>query len=114
MGDDENTKQHEQPTDIFDKLGLSVQYGEVQIGETYPIYGMITEFVSEIPGNVVVVVNHNIELSMSIEDADKLQILKTRAFDPGIFVSTIDQTEPSIKGTCSTVVFGKSHTGDVH
>lgn len=114
MSDEENTKPQEQTENLFDKLGLSVQYGEVQVGETYPIYGIITEFISEFPGNVVVVVNHNIELCMSIEDDEKLQLLKNRAFDPGIFVSTIDQTEPSIKGTCSTVVFGKSTSGETH
>lgn len=107
MSDDDNGSQNE---NLFDKLGLTVQFGEVEIGQTYPIYGMITDFLCDVPGAVTVVVNHNIELAMELEDADKIEILKNRVFDPGIFVSTIEQTTPTIKGRCTTAVFGKSQS----
>jgi hypothetical protein len=108
MGDDKKDDES-----LFDRLGLSVKYGEVEVGQTYPIYGMITNFLCDVPGEVTVVVNHNIELAMDIEDDDKIEILKNRTFDPGIFVSTIEQTAPTIKGRCTTAVFGKSQS-EIH
>lgn len=94
-------------SNLFDSLGLSVEYGNVEIGQTYPIYGMITKFINDIPGQVVILVNENIELSLSVDDQEKVAILKARALEPGIFVSTIEQVGDVIKGYCSTVVFGK-------
>jgi hypothetical protein len=114
MSDDIPDDSPKNDDNLFDKLGLSVQYGEVEIGQTYPIYGMITEFLCDEIGSVTVIVNHNIELLMSIDDIDKLNILKQRSFDPGIFVSKIEQIEPSIKGICSTVVFGKNGNSEIH
>lgn len=96
--------------DFFEKSGLEVKSGEVVVGETYPIYGMITKFIDETPGNVVVEVNYNIQLVMLLDSAEKIQLLKERAFDPGIFVTTISQVESGIKGDCTTVVFGKRST----
>jgi len=114
MSDDGNNGEDVTKDDnLFDKLGLSVQYGEVEIGQTYPIYGIITDFLCDVPGEVTVIVNHNIELAMDIEDGEKVTLLKNRAFDPGIFVSTIEQTSPSIKGRCTTAVFGKSQS-EIH
>lgn len=111
MSDDENSGNSTQKEEnLFDKLGLSVEYGEVEIGQTYPIYGIITNFLCDIPGEVAVVVNHNIELAMDIDAGDKIKILKNRAFEPGIFVSVIEQTTPTIKGRCTTAVFGKSQS----
>jgi len=109
MDDDQKNDDVSAPTeDLFNKLGLSVQYGRVEVGQTYPIYGMITEFLCEDLGAVVVMVNHNIEVFMGIDDLDKVNVLKNRSFDPGIFICVIDQAEPVVKGTCTTVVFGKN------
>ena len=95
------------------KLGVSVEYGNVEVGQTYPIYGAITEILNDTPGSVVVTVNYNIQLNMQIEDAEKIELLKDRAFDVGIFVSTITQIGDTIRGDCTTVVFGKRPEGTI-
>ena len=92
---------------FFDKYGLEVSTGEVEIGKTYPIYGMITKFIDDRAGSVVVELNHSITAYMSIPDNDKVEVLKQRAFEPGIFVSTIRSKGGSIEVDCNTVVFGK-------
>jgi hypothetical protein len=51
--------------------------------------------------------NFNIEAKMTIPDQAKIELLKERAFEPGIFVSTVVTKEPGVKVDCSTVVFGK-------
>ncbi len=98
----ENTEKN-----FFEKFGLEVSHGEVEVGKTYPIYGMITKILTAEVGNVVVELNFNIEAKMTIPDAAKIELLKERAFEPGIFVSTVITKEPGVKVDCSTVVFGK-------
>jgi hypothetical protein len=92
---------------FFEKFGLEVSSGEVEIGSTYPIYGMITKIINDTPGNVVVEINFSIRANMSIPDADKVNILKERAFEPGIFVSTVVSKDQGVVVDCSTVVFGR-------
>jgi hypothetical protein len=92
---------------FFEKFGLEVKTGEVEIGQTYPIYGMITKMLDETPGKVVVELNFSIRANMSIPDQDKIELLKERAFEPGIFVSTVTSKENGINVDCSTVVFGR-------
>ena len=92
---------------FFEKFGLEVAAGEVEVGQTYPIYGMITKIVDDTPGSVVVEINFSIRANMAIPDTDKIEILKQRAFEPGIFVSTVVSKEDSITVDCSTVVFGR-------
>lgn len=94
-------------SNLFNSLGLSVEYGNVEVGQTYPIYGMITKFLCDVPGEVVVQINENIELSLVVDDHEKISLLKDRALEPGIFVSTIDEIGETIRGHCSTIVFGK-------
>lgn len=93
--------------DFFEKFGLEVSQGEVEIGNTYPIYGMITKLIDDTPGNVIVEINFNIRAHMTIPDHDKVELLKQRAFEPGIFVSTIISKDEGISVDCTTVVFGK-------
>lgn len=93
---------------FFEKFGLEVQSGEVEVGQTYPIYGMITEIVDETPGKVVVVLNYSIEAQMTIPEEKKVELLKERAFEPGIFISKVtEKGENGVKVDCQTVVFGK-------
>src|SRR5580765_5374683 len=92
--------------DFFEKFGLEVATGEVEIGSTYPIYGMITKLIDDTPGNVIVEINFSIRANMAIPDASKVEILKERAFEPGIFVSTVISKDGGITVDCSTVVFG--------
>lgn len=93
--------------DFFEKFGLEVTTGDVEIGKTYPIYGMITKVLSDCPGGVVVEINFSIRANMSIPDSAKIELLKERAFEPGIFVSTVKSKDSGIEVDCSTVVFGK-------
>jgi hypothetical protein len=92
---------------FFEKFGLEVTSGDVEIGQTYPIYGMITKILDETPGSVIVEINFAIKANMAIPDRDNIELLKQRAFEPGIFVSTSPSKNDSIAVDCSTVVFGK-------
>lgn len=92
---------------FFEKFGLEVATGEVEVGQTYPIYGMITKMLDETPGQVAVEINFSIRASMTIPDKEKVEILKQRAFEPGIFVSTVTSKDNGIAVDCSTVVFGR-------
>lgn len=92
---------------FFEKFGYEVKFGEVEIGTTYPLYGMITKVLDDTPGHVVVEINFSIKANMSIPDQEKIELLKERAFEPGIFVSTVTCKDPKIEVDCSTVVFGK-------
>ena len=92
---------------FFEKFGLEVTSGEVEVGQTYPIYGMITKLIDETPGKVIVELNFSIKAHMSIPDPEKVNLLKERAFEPGIFVSTVTSKDDGIKVDCSTVVFGR-------
>jgi hypothetical protein len=102
--ENENTGKEQ---NFFEKFGLEISNGEVEIGQTYPIYGMITKIVNDTPGAVVVELNFSITANMAIPDSDKIEILKQRAFEPGIFVSTVVQKDGGVIVDCSTVVFGK-------
>lgn len=105
-GDNMNSNEAKAPN-FFEKFGCEVQFGDVEVGTTYPLYGMITKIIDDTPGNVVVEINFSIKATMTIPDASKVELLKERAFEPGIFVSTVTSKNPSIEVDCSTVVFGK-------
>ena len=100
-------------TNFFEKFGLEVTPGEVQIGQTYPIYGMITNFLCDEPGNVVVELNFSIHAHMAIPDKGKIELLKERSFEPGIFVSTIVTKEQRVEVDCNTVVFGRRQNSNL-
>ena len=93
--------------DLFDELGLEVAQGEVEIGQTYPIFGMITNFISEEPGNTIVEINHNIRAKMNVSDPEKIELLKQRSFEVGIFVSKVVEAKPKVEVECQTVIFGR-------
>lgn len=93
--------------DFFDKFDLEVKSAEVEVGEEYPIYGMITRFISDDPENVIVEINYHIRANLSVNEESKIQILKSRVFEPGIFMSTVKSKTPVVEVDCKTVVFGK-------
>jgi len=95
---------------FFEKFGLEVTSGEVEVGQTYPIYGMITKILDETPGKVLVEINFSIKANMAIPEQEKIELLKERAFEPGIFVSTVTSKDNGIAVDCSTVVFGRRQT----
>lgn len=92
---------------FFEKFGLEVASGEVEVGSTYPIYGMITKILDDTPGAVIVELNFSIRANMTIPEKEKIDLLKERAFEPGIFVSTITSKDDGVCVECSTVVFGR-------
>ncbi len=92
---------------LFDELGLEVAQGEVEIGKTYPIFGMITKLIDDEPGHVVAEINYNIIATMNIPDKARVEVLKERAFEAGIFFSTVTSKEPNISVDCQTVIFGR-------
>lgn len=98
--------------DFFAEHGLKVEAGEVEVGGTYPIYGAITKLISEEPGNVIVELNYSIEAKLHVQDSAKMDIIRQRAFEPGIFISEVITKEPTITVNCSTVLFGKSQTAE--
>jgi hypothetical protein len=102
----ENQNEEKNPN-FFEKFGCEVQFGDVEVGTTYPLYGMITKILDDTPGHVVVEINFSITATMTIPDPAKVELLKERAFEPGIFVSTVTMKDPKIEVDCSTVVFGK-------
>jgi hypothetical protein len=93
---------------------LQIIADEVEVGKTYPIIGFISEFIDISDDQVVVQISfsnknpeHKIRAHMTIPHADKIELLKQRAFEPGIFVSTIISKDEGIVVDCSTVLFGK-------
>lgn len=99
---------------FFEKFGLEVSTGDVEIGKTYPIYGMITNILSD-RGTISVEINFSIVASMNIQDEEKIEVLKERAFEPGIFISTVTNKDPdgAIEVDCQTVVFGRKHHQEI-
>jgi hypothetical protein len=88
-----------------------VKYGDVEVGHSYPLYAMITKFIDDRPGRVVAELNYgSIIAEFRIPEPEKIELLKQRAFEPGIFVATVNQKNPQIRVECSTVVFGKRNT----
>jgi hypothetical protein len=71
---------------------------------------MITEIISERP--LVVVINNQVEGTCIVEDQDKINLVKERAFEPGIFITNIEERreDGTYVGTIQTIVFGKRQT----
>ena len=100
-----------------DDLFSITEIKDLEIGKTYPIYGMITKIISDTVNNVVVEVNSSIKLTMVVKEEEKIKIIRDRSFEPGIFVTTVEKksllVEESIyaiEGLCTTVIFGRRNT----
>ena len=89
------------------QLGLDLKVADVEVGKTYWIYGWITKFLSEEPDNLIVELNFSIKAHISVQTPEKVELLKGRAFEAGMFVCTILSKEDAILADCHTVVFGK-------
>lgn len=84
---------------------VEVNKANVTLGETYPLYGMITRIVHEEPGSTTIEINNQILAHISVSD-EYLTLLKKRAFEPAIFIAKITSTQP-LECVCSTIIFGK-------
>lgn len=96
--------------ELVDNLGLVATMKEVEIGGVYPVYGVITRVIESLDGTVEVEINHDIKVEMSVQDSSKLDLIKSRAFEAGIFVSEVVSVEPQLRIKCSAVIFGKSNS----
>ena len=102
----ENAKHKEDES--LEGFGLKVAHGRVEVGNTYPIFGMITKLLEGEDGEVLVELNNNIHAKMSITDPERLAVLRKKAFETGIFISRVVATEPVLEVECRAVIFGKS------
>ncbi len=93
--------------DLFEELGLQVAPSDVEVGKTYPIFGVITKILNDKPGNVEVELNYSIKARMNVSEESRVEILKERAFESGIFVCTIVTKEPNVEVDCQVVIFGR-------
>lgn len=98
----------EKVIESIEELGVKISSSEVEVGETYPIYGMITNVEDCGEGNIIATINNSIKAEMYISKEDRLNLLKSRVFESGIFVSTVKQKSPEIVVECQAVIFGKS------
>ena len=93
---------------LFDELGLEVAHGQVSGGNTYPLFGMITRLTKDESGEVVAEINNHIIATINIKDQERVDVLKQRAFETAIFVSTVVALEPQLKVECRAIIFGKN------
>lgn len=99
-------------SNFFKNNQLNIETGEVAVGETYPIYGMITNIIDDTPGQVLVELNFSITAYLNLSTTEKVELVKERAFEAGIFVSTIlEKSEGHTIVNCQTIIFGKKKEG---
>ncbi len=94
--------------DFLQRNGLEIAPGKVEVGQSYPIFGMITKLSKDEEGKVIAEINNNIVAHMTINDGERLDVLKGKAFETGIFFSKVLAVEPAIEVECKAVIFGKS------
>jgi hypothetical protein len=100
--------QRKSQDELFSELGLAISEGKVEIGKVYPIFGMITQ-INECDGeDIKVEINHQIKANLKIRSAERLEVLRQKAFESGIFVAKIISLEPGIEVECQAVIFGRS------
>ena len=98
---------------IYESEEVVIAKSEVEVGRTYPVYGMITAILDEaLPegkntGTLLVELNKSIKVRLKIRSADHLKTIKERIFETGIFVGEVKETSPQVEIDCKTVIFGK-------
>lgn len=100
--------------DLFTELGLQVTQGDVEkdieVGKTYPIFGMVTKVAEDSGEFVTIEINYNIIARVNVSDVEKINLLRERAFESGIFVVKIIEKEPQVVVDCKTIIFGKKQS----
>jgi hypothetical protein len=92
--------------DFLGKYNITVEPGEVEVGKTYPLYGIVTNIIDDTFENYTIEINHSITLRCFLKSEESSDIIKERAFEPGIFITKITNSNP-VEGECETIVFGK-------
>lgn len=85
---------------------MEISQREVEVGATYPIFGMITAIEQHESGDIYAQINYNIRAKLNQLDHSKLEFLRERAFESGIFVSTVTAKGAKIEVDCKTIIFG--------
>ena len=93
--------------DFFETFGLELVEGEVEVGKSYPIFGVITKLAPIDGADLLIELNYSIKAVVRGIEVDKIELLKQRAFESGIFVSKILAKEPELMVECQTIIFGK-------
>jgi len=77
---------------------------EYIIGQTYSILGMITDVIQADNGRIEIEINN--ELKAIVNDLDNdYDLLKSKAFEQGVFLSKVVSTEPKVELECEAVFF---------
>lgn len=97
---------------FFEKFGCEVKEAEVEVGQSYPIYGMITKIIDDTLDNFTIEVNSYIQLKCQLNNVESIEKIKERSFEAGIFVTTVTSLGP-IRGDCTTIIFGKKQAIEV-
>ena len=103
---------------IIEKDGIVLARSAVEVGKTYPVYGMITAILDEsLPsdgssGSLLIELNKSIRAHLKIRSESHLKEVKERLFESGIFVGQVLETSPQVEIDCKTVIFGKKRTFD--
>lgn len=88
--------------------GIKVVSAQVSVGGVYPIFGMITEMISDDPEHIIARINNNIKAHIITSERKNIDVLKQKAFETGVFVVKVTSVEPEIEVECKAVIFGKS------
>lgn len=94
-------------TETFEKIGLGFSSCNLETGKTYWIYGCITDFITDTPDKIVVELNFSIHANITLQSQEKINLLKERIYENGIFVCTVTSTDENVNADCHTVVFGR-------
>lgn len=108
-------------------------FDSLELNKQYPVYGMITSLlIEEVNKEEEVywaIINYNIKARLNCTELEKLNIIKSRIYDVGIFVLTVEKINSDadldqcsmpnpgldivfpIEGFVSTVVYGKAKDG---
>lgn len=91
----------------LEELKIEIGKQEVVVGGTYPIFGMITDIEQNESGAIYAQINYNIRAKLNRVDSTKLEFLRKKAFESGIFVSTVTSKGENIEVDCKTIIFGQ-------
>lgn len=92
---------------VFEKFNLELTTGSLELGKTYPLFGIITKIIRERPGEIWVEINRGISARVRMSDPKGVVQLKERLFESGIFVSSVTKLDPDIEVECETIIFGR-------
>jgi predicted amino acid racemase len=91
------------------ELNFEFKNVDVEVGKVYPIYGYISNILDSSSDDIILQINDNITLNVKLTDSCTVELLKSRVFEPGIFMTKILNNKDKIIGDCSVIIFGKSN-----